>query len=206
MTYTHDVFLSYSHDYPFGEWVKDPFLPLFQGYLTAALGRAADIFSDRNIPAGNSWPERLRHALATSKTLVGIWSPNYFTSNWCQCECLFMLHREQISGYRTANNPEGLIVPVTVHDGDRFPNYAKAIQYADWIKYARVGDGFKKTERYVEFQDNILDWAEDVARAVNGAPAWDAQWLTEAWLDTAVPSWKTLSPTTTTAFDAPLLT
>lgn len=206
MPYTHDVFLSYSHDYPFGEWVKDPFLPLFQGYLTASLGRDANIFSDRDIPAGNSWPERLRNALATSRTLVGIWSPNYFISDWCQCECLFMLHRERTTGYRTARNPDGLIVPVTLHDGDRFPNYAKAIQHADWIKYARVGDGFKKTERYVEFQDRIVEWADDVARAINGAPDWDAQWLTDAWLNTAVPNWNALAPATTAGFTAPRLT
>ena len=206
MPYTHDVFLSYSHDYPFGEWVKDPFLPLFQGYLTASLGRAGQIFSDRDIPAGNSWPERLRNALATSRTLVGIWSPNYFISDWCQCECLFMLHREHAFGFRTPTNPDGLIVPVTLHDGDRFPNYARAVQYADWIKYARVGEGFKKTERYVEFQDRISDWADDVARAINAAPDWDAEWLTEDWLNAAVPNWSALAPATTPLFSAPRLT
>lgn len=102
MPYTHDVFLSYSHDYPFGEWVKDPFLPLFQGYLTASLGREAQIFSDRDIPTGNSWPERLRNALASSRTLVGIWSPNYFISDWCQCEIdsVKACHKEGITEAR----------------------------------------------------------------------------------------------------------
>jgi hypothetical protein len=205
MPYSHDVFLSYSHDYPFGEWVTDPFLPLFQGYLTASLGREANIFSDRDIPAGNSWPERLRNALATSRAMVGIWSPNYFISSWCQVECRFMLHRELVCGLRTGGNPNGLIVPVTLHDGDRFPPYAKAIQYADWNKYARVGDGFKKTERYVEFQDRICDWAENVASAIQLAPDWDARWLTDDWLNHAVPDWNSITPAPSSAFAAPTI-
>ena len=126
--------------------------------------------------------------------MVGIWSPNYFISDWCQCESLFMLHREQVCGFRSATNPNGLIVPVTLHDGARFPAYARAIQFADWTKYARVGEGFKKTERYVEFQDRITDWADDVANAVNNAPDWNADWLTDAWLDAAVPDWRNLTP------------
>lgn len=115
-----------------------------------------------------------------------------------------MLHREQTCGFRTPVNPDGLIVPVTLHDGARFPDYARAIQYADWTKYARVGDGFKKTERYVELQDRITDWAEDVAKAVNAAPAWDDNWLTDAWLNLAVPNWNNLAPASA-GFGAPQL-
>ncbi len=116
-----------------------------------------------------------------------------------------MLHRERTLGFRTATKPEGLIVPVTLHDGARFPTYAKSIQYADWTKYARVGDGFKKTERFVEFQDQIIEWAEDVALAINGAPDWDADWLTDDWLNAAVPGWNTLAPTPSIGFAAPKL-
>ncbi|HZI19738.1 MAG TPA: toll/interleukin-1 receptor domain-containing protein [Pyrinomonadaceae bacterium] len=197
MPYTHDVFLSYSHDYPFGEWVVDPFLPLFKGYLTAALNRNPNplnrepvIFIDREgVRTGSTWPLRLRSALACSRCLVGVWSPNYFLSRWCKFECVVMLHRERKLGYRTVVKPDGLVIPVSVHDGESFPDYARAIQIMDWGRYARVGEGFKRTEAYVEFQEKVSDFANDVAQAVKNAPPWDERWQTDEWLDEAVPEW-----------------
>lgn len=188
MTYTYDVFLSYSHDFPFGQWVLDPFLPLFEGYLTAELERKPSLFMDREgIPAGATWPLQLRNALANSRCLVGVWSPNYFLSRWCKFECVVMLHRERRLGYRTAGKPGGLIIPVSVHDGERFPEYARSIQFLDWTRYARVGEGFKRTEDYADFQGRVSRFAADVARAVKDAPPWDAQWLSDDWLKEAVP-------------------
>src|SRR6266404_3089841 len=190
MSYTYDVFLSYSHDYPFGEWALDPFLPLFKGYLTAALNREPVVFVDREgITTGSTWPLKLRNALAGSRCMVDIWSPNYFLSRWCRFECTVMLYREQRLGYRTLAKPDGLVIPVAVHDGEKFPDYARSIQYLPWTRYARVGDGFKRTEIYVEFQEKVSSFADDVARAIDNAPSWDANWLSDAWLDEAVPSW-----------------
>lgn len=186
--------------------MNDPFLPLFRGYLTASLGRNPTIFLDREIATGDAWPERLKNALASARCLVAIWSPNYFISNWCRCECQFVMHRERVFNFRTVEKPDGLIVPVTVHDGERFPPYAKAIQYADWVRFARVGEGFKKTERFVDFQDEMSDWAADVAKAINSAPNWDPAWLTRGWLDEAIPEWNVPAPEDlATEFSAPQL-
>jgi hypothetical protein len=188
MPYTYDVFLSYSHDYPFGQWVSDPFLPLFKGYLKAALNREPDLFVDREgIDAGSTWELKLKYALANSRCLVGVWSPNYFLSRWCKFECVVMLHRESRLGYRTRNRPGGLVIPVSVHDGEKFPDYARSIQFPDWRRYARVGEGFKKTEAYSEFQEKVSEFADAVARAVENAPPWDESWLSDEWFGEAVP-------------------
>ena len=146
-------------------------------------------FFDSDIPGGSSWQEKLKNALVYSRCLVAIWSPNYFLSQWCNFECFTMLHREQSLSYRTLENPGGLIVPISVHDGERFPDFAKNIQYAPWQKFARVGEGFKKTERYVELQDNISEWVNDVANAINNAPEWNPDWLNEDLFETKIPQW-----------------
>lgn len=185
MPYQYDVFLSYSHDFPFGEWVKDPFLPIFRGYLKADLGREPQVFIDDTIRVGHSWSEKLKNALASSRCLVGIWSPNYFQSEWCQYECLVMMNRERKLKYRTKDKPNGLVIPVSVHDGESFPEYARAVQYMNWVDFARIGDGFKKTERYVEFQDQMSRFTKDVAEAVNNSPEWAIEWLDDEWLDGA---------------------
>jgi hypothetical protein len=182
MAYEYDVFVSYSRDYPFGDWVRDPFLPLFTGYLKAALNRRPSIFVDDQIEGGSAWALRLRRALAQSRCLVGIWSPNYFLSDWCVAEWTAMATREQRMRYRTIDRPDGLVVPVTVHDGEKFPASARAVQFKNWVDFARVGEGFKRTERFVEFQDAMSKWTDDVARVIGVAPDWSDQWLTDDWL------------------------
>lgn len=189
MTYKYDVFISYSRDFPFGDWVQDPFYPLFKGYLKGALWREPEIFIDNDIQSGDIWNQKLKDALAYSRCLVGIWSSNYFQSEWCKSECIVMLNRWQRINHELKDKTKGLVVPVSVHDGDSFPSYAKKVQYKDWKLFARLGDGFKKTERWIEFQDQISAWTEDVARAINNAPPWSEEWLSDEWLDAAVSKW-----------------
>lgn len=193
MSYKHDVFLSYSRDYPFGDWVKETFLPLFRGLLKGAINHEPDIFIDDSIDSGNAWNEKLKNALAHSKCLVGIWSPHYFLSEWCKSECAVMLHRESIFNLRSIDKPEGLIVPVSVQDGDKFPEYAKDIQYKNWQNFARVGKGFRDSPRYTDFQDKMIDWVEEVARAIENAPDWDPNWKERNWFENTVPSWSEYS-------------
>ncbi|MBI1929730.1 toll/interleukin-1 receptor domain-containing protein [Candidatus Poribacteria bacterium] len=184
MGYEFDVFLSYTHAFPFGEWVYQHFLPFFEPFLANALNRTVTVFKDReNISSGDAWPLRLRNALAHSRCLVAIWSPSYFNSLWCKRELSVMLHRERQLGYRTPENPSGLIIPVTVSNGEHFPNYAKQIQYFDCRRFARVGEGFKKTERYVEFQDEMDRWVPEVAKVINQTPPWRQEWLEEPVID-----------------------
>lgn len=76
----------------------------------------------------------------------------------------------------------GLVLPVCVFDGEHFPVIARRRQSLDCRKYFIVGDGFKKTELYVEFQQVMTAWATDVANAVHHAPPWTADLLSELWL------------------------
>ncbi|GAK52876.1 hypothetical protein U14_04133 [Candidatus Moduliflexus flocculans] len=160
------------------------FLPFLQGYLDNALNKAAQVFYDIDgISAGEDYPARLKQALARSKCLIAIWSPLDFRSSWCQYECNVIRYREQQLQYRTLENPNGLIFPVVVHDGEYFPDYAKRTQFFDCREYARVGSGFKKTKGYAKFQTEMIDWTTKVADGLHKAPEWIADMETDVWLN-----------------------
>ena len=97
-----------------------------------------------------------------------------------------MLYREMELGYRTLAKPEGLLFPVRVFDGDHFPPYAQNIQYFDCKNYVRRAEVFKSSQRYIEFQDRMIDWVPELAAAIKLAPKWRDEWLTEPWLEKAM--------------------
>jgi hypothetical protein len=184
MAYENDVFLSYLTEKPSGTWVHEHFLPYFRHQLGNALNRPSAIFVDREgIHSGQKWPNRLKQALATSRCLVGIWSPLYFQSEWCRNECGIMHHREVALGFGTNEQPDGLLVGVRVNDGVHFPDYARDTNYVDFEKYFVDGPGFSRSELHVDFQRAIVPFAQDVARIVQLAPEWSPEWLTPPWID-----------------------
>lgn len=183
MSYMYDIFISYNHATK--DWVHEVFLPEFKKYLGEACQEPKElkVFCDEEETAvGDSWPQKLKEALAHSKCMVSIWSPSYFKSDWCKRECAVMFYREKQLGYRTPVNPSGLVLPVNIHDGQNFPDYAKDIKFLDCRKYWRSAEAFKKTERYIEFQDKLIDWTEKVALAINNSPQWNEAWLSDEWL------------------------
>lgn len=184
MAYEYDVFLSYKRGFPFGDWVHKHFLPFFEGYVEGALNRPLKTFVDTSgIATGDAWPERLKRALGHSRCLVAIWSPQYFHSEWCRRECAVMLHREERLGFRTLDNPAGLVLPVCVFDGEHFPERARNIQYLDCNDYFLVGDSFTMAAEYIRFQQELKSWAFEVAGAIDRAPDWNESWLHPDWTD-----------------------
>jgi len=187
MSYEHDVFLSYNRKFPSEEWVEKVFYPFFVPYLADALNKDVFVFKDtEEITSGSSWPNHLKHALTHSKCMVSIFCPAYFRSQWCMKEFSAMYFRQTQPGYLTINNPNGLIVPLNIFDGEHFPPYVQELQIMDCKAYYRVGDGFKLTPAYIEFQALLQNWVYDVAKAVNNAPAWDPAWIEDKWLEPPV--------------------
>ena len=202
MSYTHDVFLSYPHWY--SDWVQECFVPELQRCLAEELNPpAVDIFVDRTgIRTGDAWRERIKREVTLSRSVVAIWSPRYFHSEWCRFESSIVLYREFELGYRTLAKPEGLLFPVRVFDGDHFPDFAKDMQYFDCRDYARRPEVFKASQRYLEFQDRMIDWVSQLGAAIRAAPEWNPDWITEAWLEKAM-AYRPEEPPV--EFSAPLL-
>jgi hypothetical protein len=184
MAYVYDIFISYNNDEQMGGWVPQHLLPFVKSFVGNALNRPATVFIDREgIEAADSWPLKLQAALAQSRCLVAVWAPLYFHSSWCRRECITMLYRESQLGYRTINQPKGLVAPINVFDGENFPDKARQIEWLDCHKYWIVGDGFKSTAKYTEFQEVLKNWSVQVAAAIKGAPAWQEAWMKPEWFN-----------------------
>jgi len=185
MSYEYDVFISYKSGIVYGRWVLEIFYELFKEYLDQSLGRPSNIFIDKsNIYDGDSWPVKIKRALATSKCVVAVLSPMYFNSEWCKRECAAILHREKQLGFRSLQNPTGLLSAVILHDGDKFPKIVQdEIQCRKWHDYARVGEGFEKTILFVQLQDELRSYADNIAEIVKRAPDFSNDWLSDNWLD-----------------------
>lgn len=189
--YKFDVFISYPHEEEHETWVHDIFLDDFARYLKQELGRQPELFVDvKGIKSGDSWPMKLKEALAHSKILVPIWSVDYFLSNWCRAECAVFLHREEKLGYRKSKT-DGLIHPVQLYDGKRYPRKAWEIQWLNCDKYNVFNHpkSFKKSKTYSKLKRAIKDWTPDVAQAVEAAPGWKQEWLTQSWIEKAIKKW-----------------
>jgi hypothetical protein len=176
--YVWDIFVSYEHDSEMGSWVPDHLVPYMQSFVSNALNRPVSIFVDREgIKTGQSWPLVLQGALGRARCLVPVWNPLYFHSDWCRRECAVMLHRERRMAYRTLNNPDGLVIPVNVFDGEFFPQAVQPIQWFDFQEFWIAGSGFRASLLYVDFQIHMKEFAKEVATAVSGAPEWQPSFL-----------------------------
>jgi hypothetical protein len=179
MSYEYDVFVSYRRHREWPVWVRDLFMPLFSHWLGEELGREAAVFVDDQIETGDSWPQRLGHSLGRTRVLVALFSRQYFASPWCLRELQHVLLRERSCGFRTAQNPAGLIVPAYIHDGEDFPHQVRHIQAAQLQPYTnvRLSKGSVTEER---LSDEIRTWVPNVAHAIRSAPVCDPGWTEQA--------------------------
>ena len=185
-TYKYDVFISYSRKKDVYQWVHNIFLPVFKLFFNESLSWDPKIFVDVNeIKFGDSWPERLKEAIAYSKCMISIWTPSYFRSEYCIKECGLMMYRETMLGYRKPTTPNGLVFPVNLYDGDFFPVITKEINWFLCHDYFRVAQAFKQSERHLTFQDVMAQKVPDIVHVVQNAPDWNSQWLEDEWLKKA---------------------
>ena len=203
MAYEHDVFISYKSGGLLGDWVHEIFLTDFEEILKNALNRDVKIFVDKyDILSGAAWPERIKRALMHSKCLIPIWSPVYFSSEWCNYEYNAFHDREKRLGYRTTDNPGGLMVPVRIFDGEYFPDCAKRIQCFDCRDFLRTAYGFKKTTDYTKFQGLLMKWIQrDLVECINNAPTWSDKF--EMWVENSIEEIQ--HPTSDVSFKPPIL-
>jgi hypothetical protein len=179
MSYQFDAFVSYRRHGEWPDWVRDIFMPLFSHWLGEELGQEARIFVDYQIETGDSWPQRLGKSLGETRVLVALFSRQYFASPWCNRELQHVLLREQACGFRTAQNPRGLIVPASIHDGEGFPHQVQHIQAAQLQPFTsvRLSKGSLRAE---QLDDEIRTWVPSVAHAIQSAPVWDPNWTEQA--------------------------
>jgi hypothetical protein len=176
--YTYDVFLSYRRAGTVPEWVHNHFRPMLVKHLTDEFDhRKPEVFIDvEGIQTGDRWPERLRHAHARSRVLVAVWTPSYFGSRWCQAEWQTMVARERLLGLAGSGKPQGLIYPVVLKDGDRFPQEAQLTQSRDMKDWNVSTPAFKKSPRYPDFENQVAQVAGEIFAMLTASPPWQSDW------------------------------
>ena len=173
--YEHHIFISYrrmGHDWV--RWTRDNFVRPLRSLLRPALGKV-DIFFDEQIETGASWPAYLARAHAHSRLLIPVLSRDYFNSDWCRLELALMHHREKQLGYRTAENPEVLILPFVIDDGHCFPPEVQAMQAENIHNFANPCMRMD-SQRQEDFAEHLRRWCPRVERALRSVPIFDMEW------------------------------
>lgn len=183
--YQFDIFVSYKRE-PVDDQLITPWL---QKVIRRVLywvkqelgGRETTYFLDtKTIPLGSPWPDVLRAGLIGSRCLFAVWSPEYFQSPWCVAEWRSFRARAEELGPAY----HSLVVPVSFHDGQHFPEDAQHSQAFDLSRYTATTEAFWATPRADELDTIIrVELAAKVAEAINLAP------------EDADPNWPVCDPT-----------
>jgi TIR domain-containing protein len=173
MSYQYEIFLSYRRSETIGLWVKNHFAPRLQSRLDDISPMPVRISCDYQIESGAAWPEDLKRRLKTSAILLTVWSASYFRSDWCMAEWRSFRQREQVLGLSTQQNPRGLVYPVRYADGNFFHEDAKHTQCRlDFSGLTYPEEEFRKTPKYLEFDDRVRELADELLPFILAAPVW----------------------------------
>jgi hypothetical protein len=175
MGYTHDIFISYRRHPETYSWLQNHFVPLLKLRVSQELGRQPVLFVDARIESGVSWPAQLGRELGASRILIALWAKDYFASTWCTEEIVLMLGREQECGFRTDENPRGLVIPAVIHDGKDFPASLAEIQKFE-IQHLFNVRMARDSPRAEELDAILAEQAPAVAATIEAAPPWRRQW------------------------------
>lgn len=177
--YEYNIFISYRRmNEDWVRWTRDNFVRSLRAVLLPSLHNVS-IFFDEQIETGSSWPDHLARALARSQLMIPILCPNYFHSDWCRLELALMHHREKQLGYRTPANPNRLILPMVLNDGNCFPPEVQAMQSKAIHAFANP---FMRTDspRQEEFAECLRKWCPCIEQTLETVPAYDPSWETLA--------------------------
>lgn len=172
--YKYDVFLSYSRSGQWETFVDDVFEPILSHWLGEELGRTPVVFKDRSIVSiGQNWHEMLEHALQASRVMVTLWSRQYFSSEWCRRELSFMLARA--NEFKVRGVFDRIILPATIHDGNKFPPFLSALQTLNLSEYA---DPFMTRRSLLRemLSAKMQELSRDAASAIEKVPNDSFQW------------------------------
>jgi hypothetical protein len=171
--YEHDVFFSYKRHGLTLEWTRQVHTRLKFWLTEERGGREAKLFVDEDsIEVGDRWPDKLKEALRLSRCMVCVWSPSYFQSSWCVSEWKSFLARER----RLNMQSHGLIAPMRFHDGEHFPEEARVVQWTDIAAYTSTVPAFWTSQRAIELEDKLKEFAVGVAHVIQRAPEFEADW------------------------------
>ncbi len=175
MSYQYDVFISYRRAYDWLEWVGTIFRPLLVKWLDLPSGDNAIFLDTRAESPGLPWPPALAGAMARSKLLLVLWTPNYYKgSHWCRTELDFILERER----RSLTPNQSLVVPVILNNLGSLRADLDLRSPLDLSKYGNIRNKLSPGHEDLEavVRDTLAPAIMALLRTVpEFDPAWDAE-------------------------------
>ena len=175
MAYIYDIFISYKRDDEINKWIKKHLEPLLALAVELELGYRPVIYRDDRLKDGGTWPLDLGNALGRSKVLIPLWTKVYFHSKWCIRELSTILEREQSTNCRTYLNPNGLIIPLILHDCEEVKPQLKHIQSRPIRECFNVRMS-RDSPLAEQLEDELSEAAKGIAHAIRKAPEWQPDW------------------------------
>ncbi len=155
----YDVFVSYTR--------FDETLTGLVQHMTEALrthykrltGRPLRIFQDTEaLPTAALWQDRILSALRGSATLLAIYTPSYFQSEWCAREWDFFLAMEPERRQKFhLGDFDSLVFPIIAAEGITFPD-ASSIQHTRQSELQA-----RQALRFVDLDPTSLSYAKHIA-------------------------------------------
>lgn len=153
---SYDVFLSYSGSTIITPWVQETFLPMLLGWLSQLLGREATVFQHNvSISPGELWIPNNQQPINVSHCIMPLFTPAYFQSDkvageWDQ---FIKVHSRKI-------------LPIMLQEGT-YPEPSYTLQLLNFSEFLIVGEGFKKSPLYVDFQRQVKELAVRIVSIIN---------------------------------------
>ena len=146
-----EIFVSYSSSELVEGWLKE-FIPLLRLWLHEFVARDVLIYHDRS-PRQHAM--RLAE-LEAAAYVIAVVSRTYFATGYT------------LSEWETIREKHKRVTPVTLTGLRDIPSEFVDHRVVDFSDFAFVGEGFSKTERYVEFQDRVKRLAREIAGQIGG--------------------------------------
>jgi hypothetical protein len=171
--FSHDVFISYAHQANKDGWV-DAFHDELINQLSDLMPREPIIWRDAQLSDGDVFPKEIEDRVRSTKVMVSVLTPRYFTSDWCLRELsIFHQAAENDLGVTVQNKSriiKALKVRVTPKeprnefaDTTGFHFYVKDDQSLEEKKFVH-----KKTHHdYHQFEEQVVRVATHIAAVVN---------------------------------------
>lgn len=166
--YIFDLFISYKRSESAIIWLQG-FISRVEQHFNdnSSLNHDLRIFWDKDdIAAGEIWPESLQEAVRHSRSMLGIWSPNYFRSVWCVSEWKSFRQREE----QLQLGKQGLVIPIRYADGVNYPSEAKEIQAFDFSPHVIFNKKYWETEDAIECEEKIIQLIPAIEKTIHNAP------------------------------------
>jgi hypothetical protein len=167
--YEYDAFFSYKRNRRSDGWHLK-LVESIKFWLSEDLAKSnARIFIDnQSIENGLLFDRAIARALNRSAVIISVFSPLYFTSDYCLAEIDAFMKREDHLGADRGS----LISCARFHDGDSYPLPYLHMQQDDFSPFANPTKAFWESNAATQFEELIRSFTHRVADKIKAAPPW----------------------------------